>query len=199
VEEDGRIEAAKELVFYLMVSTLVRIEALTYWSGPVLGSWNELRIERQRAIKREISSLFDLVDDLTSISRTIRTRLRSYRKNMDVRRNLASLSRVRTLSGGQGIRGKGGEIWKGKIILDLGKKAHGLELLASISLPGLSWNLEQPPSQRDGQLFILPTNRVGKDGKFELDVGVSTPSSPSPSQTALVYLVPSFSRMEVEE
>lgn len=199
VNKDDRINGVREFIFYLITSSLVRIETLTHWTGPAMGSWDELRVERQRELKREISGLFDMIDAITSLTISMRKRLRSYKTNMEVRRNISALSRIKMIGGDKTISGTGGEIWKRKLVMDIGKEGENMEVIISLMLPSLSWNLVSPPSERDGPLFILPTTRVGKGGILEVDLEISSPSNPSSTQNTIMYIVPSFVRLEVED
>ena len=192
-------EGLTELIFNLIVSSLVRIECFTTWTDPAIGSWDILRIERQRMLKKEISSLFDLLDDLTSISVSIIRRFSSYRSNMNVRRRLALISKVNVGASNWSLQGKGGEVWKGRKTILLDPAAEGMDIITSIKLPGLSWNLVSPPSERDGSLFILPVQKVPGKGRYDLDLEIASPGNPPASQEGMVYLIPRDHRLEVEE
>jgi hypothetical protein len=199
VHEGKMTEGIAELIFHLITSSLIRIECLTTWTDPALGSWDDLRIERQRMLKKEISSLFDLLDDLINYSRSINRRFSSYRSNMNVRRRLALISRIDKGLSDWTFGGEGGETWVGKRTIQMGSEAGGMDIEASIKLPSLSWNLVSPPSERDGSLFILPVEKVPPNGKYEMELKITAPSNPPSSQEGLIYLIPKENKMEVEE
>jgi hypothetical protein len=186
-------------MFHLVISALLRIESITTWTDPAIGAWDELRIERQRMLKKEISSLFDLLDDLTSSSITVKRRLSSYRSNMKTRRRLVLISRMQKGPSDWIFEGEGGDTWIGNRTIQMGPASEGMAIVASIKLPNLSWNLVSPPSERDGSLFILPPRKVQKGGRFDLELKITAPSNPPSSQDGLVYLMPEEYRMEVEE
>jgi hypothetical protein len=150
-------------------------------------------------MKKEISSLFDLLDDLIDNSRSINRRFSSYKSNMNARRRLALISSIDQGLSDWTLEGEGGETWEGKRIIQMGPEAGGMDIEASIKLPGLSWNLVSPPSERDGSLFILPAEKVPPDGRYELELKITAPSNPPSSLEGLIYLMPQDHRLEVEE
>ncbi len=81
---DDRMDRSTLIDLYLgaIIFSLVRIEVLSSWTDPVLGAWDELRIERQRALKMEINSLLDLMGSLVDAHTSLVERSGYYKDNM---------------------------------------------------------------------------------------------------------------------
>jgi len=197
--EKDQVRSAKQLLFSVIIADLIRIETLTHWTNDEMSAWDELRVERQRMLKREISGLFDMLDGISSISTSLRKRLLNYKTNMTTRKVLSSLTNVRLVKGRDGFSGKGGEPWKGRIVIDIGKDSIGSEIACALRLPGLSWNLTDPVSQRDGPLFIFPDERIDTTGRIEMELNIAPPSVTSANQNAVFYIHPVYTRLEVED
>ncbi|MEA3558984.1 MAG: hypothetical protein U9R75_07000, partial [Candidatus Thermoplasmatota archaeon] len=192
-----KVETVRNLLLNLMISHLTRTEALTSWNDEYVNSWNILGIERKRGIKSELSSLFELLDELDDAQKRVNARHNSYRKNMEVRRTLDAVSRVRVSGSSVRPGGVPGTPWRAKIVFEGLVKDGGGKVMPLIKLPGPGWNLVDTMASREGNVFRLDEVDT-LSGNIDLELVVSSPVTASGQNNALVYLMPSRYEMEVE-
>jgi hypothetical protein len=196
--EGDRTREVIDLLLALILSHLVRIEMFSAWSDPAIGTWDELRIERQRSIKGEIGSLLDLALSLNRIHRAILQRIDAYRSNMRVRSGLSWSSKGILSSSTRAPAGDLGEEWRGSIRIDMGKGSSGSIFVPHIRLPAPSWTMVAPLSTRDGNEYTLEPVKCKDDGSLVLDISVSSPPDPGSGPVMLIHLIPPETRLEVE-
>jgi hypothetical protein len=187
----------REMIFDLIALNLVKAEIISTWSDPAIFSWDELRVLRQRSLKREVTAALDLVDLLGRIYDTSRERIKALRSNMEIRRTIKALTSVRSV-GDSSLKGTSGDVWNGRIKLrNEGSRADST-VTGSILLPAGNWQLISPKARggdliRDLGALVLPAS-----GDMVIDMEVKPPGDFSGEARAFLYLCPVKTELEVE-
>lgn len=185
-----------EIMFDLIALNLVRAEIISTWSDPAIFSWDELRVLRQRSLKREVTSALDLVDLFARIYDSSRERMRALRSNMEIRRTMKALSSLRS-SGDTSLQGTPGEIWNGKIRLRIDGSRSDTSVHGSIFLPPGNWQLISPRGSGGDQKEIGEIT-IPAGGDLPVDIEVKPPRDFSGEARAVLYLYPEKNRLEAE-
>ncbi len=192
-----RVETVKKLVLNMIISYLLRIESLVTWDEYIVNSWDRLRVERQRALKSELTSLFDLLDRLDDVFRTVNSRYSAYRRNMRTRRILASISEASLSDSTSPPEGLPGTKWRARLVVEGIREYEGGEVVPFLKLPGPGWNLMDIPVSREGNIFRLEKLNLSS-GETEIPMAIGAPVTAGRKNSAFLYLVPEDCDMEVE-
>ena len=188
----------RTLLFHMIAAHLLRLEILGSWTDPAVGAWEELRIERQRALKSETNQLFDLLSRISDIHRTAKDRYGAYSRNMVLRSSIEAFKGLKVEMGRSPLSGIGGETWSGRIVMSQSAIGSEMEVRPYIRLPGPGWQLLSPGSTAEGAFLALETVKVPQGGTASLEIRILTPQSAPKSSTALLYLTVGPRRLEVE-
>ncbi|MCU0799129.1 MAG: hypothetical protein MUC62_05600 [Candidatus Thermoplasmatota archaeon] len=198
-KESGLIrQGAVDLLMSMLLERLVRLETLTAWDDPVVNTWDELRSERQRMVKHGISGLLEVATKLAELERSALTRFNACMRNMTRRWSVASMGWLKGVPGSLTMSGTGGSIWERKLVLQVETGCSTIEIKAYLHLPGRSWQLLSPRSERRGELLDLGSYRTDGQRPLELGLEVQPPRSPPSEVKGLLYLIPEHFEMEEE-
>ncbi len=190
--------ALKRVCFYLIALSLVRAEVFSRWSDPVVTAWDQIRIERQRAIKGSIKSIGDTVSMISDIWNASKQRWEAYRKNTVARCRFASFDGLDINVENGGFSGMSGDVWECVVSISSKERSPRSKLTPYLSLPRGGWSLEGPMSTREGDNLILEPFIVGEGSRNEITLRVRAPSVTSSEDKALLYLHPGDIHLEEE-
>lgn len=196
MEEADRV--LRKACFYLISIQIVRAELFSRWSDPVVNAWNQLRIERQRAIKGSIQAVGDVVTAIIDIHQASIRRWNAYEKNLGSRIMMAALDDLEIDIGEGGFSGVSGEIWDCNVRISSREGSPVMDIVPIISLPRGGWTLEEPLSSREDGNLVMDTIRIGKGERIDLLLRVRSPLSSPGGSDALVYLYPEGIKLEEE-
>ncbi len=199
-EEDDIDEIGKRmgaLISHISASSLIRIEMLSSWTNEAMGSWDDLRVQRQRYLKKEINRLLEFASLLDRLFTTVKERLEAYDTNMVLRNSLERISHLEIVPQTEGIHGSGGKIWKGRITLR-SKHGEGVHGSGWIHLPSSGWHLLSPKGEQEGRGYGIGPIHVPRDGSVDIDMEIKPPSSPEPSSKGLFFMSPNSIHLEAE-
>ena len=195
IDEIG--ERMGALIFHISASSLIRIEMLSSWTNEAMGSWDDLRVQRQRYLKKEINRLLEFASLLDRLFTTVKERLEAYDTNMVLRNSLERISHLEIVPQTKGIHGSGGKSWKGRITLR-SKHGEGVHGAGWIHLPSSGWHLLSPKGEQEGRGYAIGPIHVPRDGSIDIDLECRPPSSPEPSSRGLLFMTANTIRLEVE-
>ena len=190
----GRMGA---LIYHISASSLIRIEMLSSWTNEAMGSWDDLRVQRQRYLKKEINRLLEFASLLDRLFTTVQERLKAYDTNMVLRNSLERISHLEIVPQAKGIHGSGGKIWKGRITLR-SKQGEGVHGSGWIHLPSSDWHLLSPKGEQEGRGYAIGPIHIPRDGSIDIDLECRAPSSPEPSSKGLLFMTANTIHLEVE-
>ncbi len=185
------------LIFHMSASSLIRIEMLSSWTNEAMGSWDDLRVQRQRYLKKEINRLLEFASLLDRLFTTVEERLEAYNTNMVLRNSLERISHLEIVPQTEGIHGSGGKIWKGRITLR-SKHGEGVHGSGWIHLPSSGWHLLSPKGEQEGRGYAIGPIHIPRDGSIDIDLECRSPSSPEPSSKGLLFMMANSIHLEVE-
>ncbi len=191
-------QAAVDLIISLVLERLVKLEVLTAWDDPAVNAWEDLRAERQRMVKHGISGLLEVPNRLSELERTALNRFDACMRNMVRRWTVASMRGLKGVPGSLTMSGTGGTTWERKLHLELEPGSPPLDIRAYLHLPGRSWQLISPRSERRGELLDMGTFRADGQTPLETVLKVQPPRSPPSEVKGLLYLIPDHFAMEEE-
>ncbi len=192
------MRVAVDLLLALVLERLVKLEVLTVWDDPAINTWDDLRTERQRLVKHGISGLLDVPNRLIELERTAHTRFDACMRNMVRRWSIASMISLKGVPGSLTMAGTGGTVWEKRLEIPLGPGDPSLDIRPYLHLPGRSWQLLSPRSERRGELLDLGPFRADGHTPLELVLKVQPPQTPSSDVKGLLYLIPDHFMMEEE-
>ncbi len=185
------------LISHISASSLIRIEMLSSWTNEAMGSWDDLRVQRQRYLKKEINRLLEFASLLDRLFTTVGERLEAYGTNMELRNSLERISHLEIVPQTEGIHGSGGKIWKGRITLR-SKHGEGVHGSGWIHLPSSGWHLLSPKGEQDGRGYAIGPIHIPRDGSIDIDLECRSPSSPEPSSKGLLFMMANSIHLEAE-
>lgn len=196
LDEDRHRELVNSLLFNLISSSVMRVELLSSWTGKTIFSWDELRVQRTRALKKEISRTMGLMDVLGDILERVKGRMEAYSSNMDLRRRSTA---VRSLEMNRDLllSGKKGGLWEGKIELK-NKGKRDVEGNLNLLLPSDGWGVISPSMEASGPDHIKRDVVVPAGEIKEIALEISTPPGIPDSNRGILYFTPGDSGPEVE-
>jgi hypothetical protein len=143
--------------------SLLQAEVVTAWTDPALSAWDDLRVLRQRSIRRSLDSGIAALEAIAAVARRAAGRFAAYRANMAVRRNLHAVRDVR-LKSRTALSATGMGTLKGSVTLVGGDLPASFDML--LVLPYHSWAVVAPNSARERDGYYI--------GHAELPPGQST-------------------------
>ncbi len=188
----------KRICFYLIALSLVRAEVFSQWSDPVVTAWDQIRIERQRAIKGSIQSIGDTVSMICDIWNASRQRWEAYRNNTVTRYRFASFDGLDIKVENGGFSGMSGDVWECVVSISSKELSPRSKITPYLSFPKGGWSLEVPLSTREENNLILEPITVGEGSMREITLRIRAPSVTSGDEMAMMYLHPQDMHLEEE-
>ncbi|MGA1822081.1 MAG: hypothetical protein ACMUIG_06110 [Thermoplasmatota archaeon] len=197
LDMDGWREHVHEVIFDLIALALVKAEIISTWSDPAVFSWDELRVLRQRSLKREVTTALDLVDLYGRVFDSTRERMTSLKRNMELRRTMKVLASLRT-QGTCTLGGMAGEVWRGKLRLRAGGSSSDAAVKGSLFLPPGGWQLISPRGSGDDSIRDIGGISLPESGDLGFDIEIRSPRDFNGEAKALLYLYPASMILEGE-
>ncbi len=188
----------RKVLFYLLAYSLVRVEIVSRWSDPVVSTWDDLKIVRQRSIKGSVQSTFDTVSMITDIYRAAEQRWKAYQHNVGSRKKMRGMYMLEVSRSKEALSGMAGDVWDILLTIKAPLKCPSIEFIPHLSLPRGGWSLESPRSIREGDVLVLGEERMKGGERRDIELKIRSPASPSGGERAYLYLFPHDIEMEEE-
>ena len=194
--EEEHTDLIVSVLFNLLASFVLRVEMLSTWTGKTVFAWNDLRIRRTRALKREVSRTMELIDSMGNVYSAGTDRLKALSNNMKLRKRSRALTDL--VKGSPVIfSGKKGGNWLGKLVLENGGR---MDIRGDLNLlfPSAGWQVISPGMEAGDADYRLREIEIPRGEEFELEVEVSPPPGIPDENRGVIYLTPGSGRLEVE-